>query len=91
LLLLFAAWRVWLSAALSAASPLIAAASSVVPVIAIALLSATASAPTAAAFTALTAFVALLLTALVTAPRLRIVVRLLLLLRGSARVAGSVW
>jgi len=62
-----------------------------VPVIAITLLSPTASAPTASALTAFTALVALLLTALVAASRLRIVVRLLLLLRGSARVAGSVW
>jgi hypothetical protein len=88
LLLLLTAWCVRLSAALPAATPLIAAASSIVPVIAIALLSSSATTTTA-----FTAFVALLLTALTALPtlgaasRLRIV---LLRLRGSAGVARSV-
>jgi hypothetical protein len=94
LLLLLAAWCVRLSAALSASSALIAAAPSIVPVIAIALLSpsATATAFTAFTATAFTAFVALLLTltALGAATRLRIVGRLLLLLCGSAGVVRSV-
>jgi hypothetical protein len=93
LLLLLAAWCVRLSAALSASSALIAAAPSIVPVIAIALLSPSATA-TATAFTAtaFTAFVALLLTltALGAATRLGIVGRLLLLLCGSAGVVRSV-